>query len=184
MTVWRKRVRWATTWQIQQNECGPAKTQISLGIRSVWSESSLSAWRNLGSLATHWAHSEDSDQVWPIPRLNWVFAGCTVTLGFSNVAAHLLFYLKPVSLMFFSNLRTTYVRTEVWWRTGSNMLAGRRVRKKFRGVDWVTKLVCFCYYGNNIIQIINVLGWNTLANLKNNFVSPNLTFMKKSRVSR
>ena len=31
----------------------PAKTQISLGIRPVWSESSLSAWRNLGSLATH-----------------------------------------------------------------------------------------------------------------------------------
>ena len=37
----------------------PAKTQISLGICPVWSESSLSAWRNLGSLATHWAHSED-----------------------------------------------------------------------------------------------------------------------------
>ena len=37
----------------------PAKTQISLGIRPVWSESSLSAWRKLGSLATHWAHSED-----------------------------------------------------------------------------------------------------------------------------
>ena len=31
-------------------------------IRPVWSESSLSAWRNLGSLATRWAHSEDSDQ--------------------------------------------------------------------------------------------------------------------------
>ena len=39
-----------------------AKTQISLGIRPVWSESSLSAWRNLGSLFTHWAHSEDFDQ--------------------------------------------------------------------------------------------------------------------------
>ena len=37
----------------------PAKTQISLGIRPVWSESSLSAWRKLGSLATHWAYSED-----------------------------------------------------------------------------------------------------------------------------
>ena len=34
----------------------PAKTQISLGIRPVWSESSLSAWSKLGSLATHWAH--------------------------------------------------------------------------------------------------------------------------------
>ena len=40
----------------------PAKTQISLGIRPVWSETSLSAWRKLGSLATQWAHSEDSDQ--------------------------------------------------------------------------------------------------------------------------
>ena len=28
----------------------PAKTQISLGIRPFWSESLLSAWRNLGSL--------------------------------------------------------------------------------------------------------------------------------------
>ena len=37
----------------------PAKTQISLGIRPVWSESSLSAWRKLGPVATHWAHSED-----------------------------------------------------------------------------------------------------------------------------
>ena len=36
----------------------PAKTQISLGICPVWSESSLCAWRNLVSLATHWAHSE------------------------------------------------------------------------------------------------------------------------------
>ena len=53
------------------------KTQISLGIRPVWSESSLSAWRKLGSLATHWAHSEDSDQTGRMPRLIWVFAGRT-----------------------------------------------------------------------------------------------------------
>ena len=31
----------------------PSKTQISLGICPVWSESSLSPWRKLGSLATH-----------------------------------------------------------------------------------------------------------------------------------
>ena len=53
----------------------PAKTQISLGIRRVWSESSLSAWRKLRSLATHWEHSEDSDQTGRMPRLIWVFAG-------------------------------------------------------------------------------------------------------------
>ena len=49
----------------------PAKTQISLGICPVWSESSLSAWRKLGSLATHWAHSEGSDQAGRMPRLTW-----------------------------------------------------------------------------------------------------------------
>ena len=37
----------------------PVKTQISLGIRPVWSESSLSAWRNIGSSVIHWAHCED-----------------------------------------------------------------------------------------------------------------------------
>ena len=58
----------------------PAKTQISLGICPVWSESSLSAWRKLGPLATHWVHSEDSDQSGRMPRLIWVFAGCTLIL--------------------------------------------------------------------------------------------------------
>ena len=69
---------WAATWQNQQN-C-PAKTQICLGIRPVWSEPSLSAWRKLGSLASHWAFSEDSDQTGRMPRLIWVFAGRTFIL--------------------------------------------------------------------------------------------------------
>ena len=58
----------------------PAKTQISLDIRPVWSESSLSARRKRGSLAIHWAHSEDSDQTGRMPRLIWVFAGRTLIL--------------------------------------------------------------------------------------------------------
>ena len=58
-----------TKWHVR-----PAKTQIRLGIRSVWLESSLSAWRKLGSLAIHWLHSKESDQTALIPRLIWVFA--------------------------------------------------------------------------------------------------------------
>ena len=57
-----------------------AKTQISLGIRPVWSESLLSAWRKRGPLATHWVHSEDADQTGRMPKLIWVFAGRTATL--------------------------------------------------------------------------------------------------------
>ena len=58
----------------------PAKTQISLGIRPAWSESSLCVqWVAKGPRFLH-ADSEDSDQTGRMPRLIWVFAGCTLTL--------------------------------------------------------------------------------------------------------
>ena len=43
------------------------KTQISLGISAHFDQPSLSASRNLGPLATHWAHSKDSDQTGWMP---------------------------------------------------------------------------------------------------------------------
>ena len=49
-----------TKWHVR-----PAKTQIRLGIRPVWSGSSLSAWWKHGPLATHWG-----------PSLIRVFAVC------------------------------------------------------------------------------------------------------------
>ena len=56
------------------------KTQISLGTRPVWSESSLCAqWVAKDPRFLH-ADSEDSDQTRRMPRLIWVFAGRTVTL--------------------------------------------------------------------------------------------------------
>ena len=58
----------------------PAKTQISLGIRPVWSESSLcTQWVAKDTRFLH-VNSEDSDQTGLMPRLIWVFAGRTVTL--------------------------------------------------------------------------------------------------------
>ena len=58
----------------------PAKTQISLGIRPVWSESSLCAqWVAKDPSFLH-ADSKDSDQTGRMPRLIWVFAGRTLTL--------------------------------------------------------------------------------------------------------
>ena len=58
----------------------PAKTQISLGICPVWSESLLYAhWVAEDPSFLH-ADSEDSDQTGRMPRLIWVFAGRTLTL--------------------------------------------------------------------------------------------------------
>ena len=58
----------------------PAKTQISLGITPVWSESSLcTQWVAKDPNFLH-ADSKDSDQTGRMPRLIWVFAERTVTL--------------------------------------------------------------------------------------------------------
>ena len=52
----------------------PAKAQISLGIRPVWSKSSLCVqWVAEDPSFLH-ADSEDSDQTGRMPRLIWIFA--------------------------------------------------------------------------------------------------------------
>ena len=79
-----------TKWHVR-----PAKTQISLGILPVWSETSLSAWWKLGPLATHWSHSEDSDQTERMPRLIWVFARRTDQFV-DFVTSRLTSYCMPV----------------------------------------------------------------------------------------
>ena len=69
-------------WHDKTNKMSvrPAKTQISLGTRPVWSESSLSAqWVAKGPRFLH-VDREDSDQTGRMPRLIWVFAGRTLTL--------------------------------------------------------------------------------------------------------
>ena len=58
----------------------PAKTQISLGIRPVWSESSRCAQWVAKDPMLLLADSEDSDQTGRMPRLIWVFAGRTAIL--------------------------------------------------------------------------------------------------------
>ena len=65
----------------------PAKTQISLDIRPVWSESLLSAWRNLGPLPTRKAHSKDSDKTGQMPRLICLHWAHRLFCWFCRVAA-------------------------------------------------------------------------------------------------
>ena len=58
----------------------PANTQISLGIRPVWSEFSL--WAQWVAKEPSFLHedSEGTDQTGRMPRLIWVFAGRTLIL--------------------------------------------------------------------------------------------------------
>ena len=95
------------------------KTQISLG--PVWSESSLLAWRHLGSLATHWEHSED----WS----DWVDAYADLSLRW----AHTHFVGFVMSWLIWRNhgsLATRLVHSKdsdqtVWMRRLIRVFTGR-----------------------------------------------------------
>ena len=92
----------------------PAKTRISLGIRQVWSESSLSAWRKFGYLATHWAHSEDSDQTGRMPESP---LGAQSFCWFCHEAAHLFSCINVPNFQFleiacFLSLDMSHSRTK------------------------------------------------------------------------
>ena len=71
----------------------PAKTQISLGIHPVWSESSLCVqWVAKDPRFLH-ADNEDSDPTGLMPRLIWVFAWCTCNfVGF--VLSQLIYFCR------------------------------------------------------------------------------------------
>ena len=75
--------------------CAQRRLRSAWASAPVWSESSLYAWRKLGSLATYWAHSKDSDLTGRMPRLIWVFAGRTHFVGF--VMLRLTFLLGSLS---------------------------------------------------------------------------------------
>ena len=67
-----------------------AKTHISLGIRPVWSESSLSGWRKLGSLATHWVHSETLIRLGRCPAWSESLLGTQSFCWFCHEAVHMI----------------------------------------------------------------------------------------------
>ena len=83
LDVYDQRVHFQRVWNEPPHDktnkmtVRPAKTQISLGIRPVWSESLLcTQWVAKDPSFLH-ANSEDSDQTGRMPRLIWVFAGRT-----------------------------------------------------------------------------------------------------------
>ena len=81
MSEWNQRHLFCLTFEPPHDKTTkwhvcPAKTQISLGICPVWSESSLCAHlvAILKDLSFLYADSKDSDQTGRIPKLIWVFA--------------------------------------------------------------------------------------------------------------
>ena len=80
VSQWKAKLREPRHGKTNKLSVPPAKTQISLGIRPAWSESSLYVqWTAKDPRFLH-ADSEDSGQTGHSPRLVWVFAGLSLSL--------------------------------------------------------------------------------------------------------
>ena len=112
----------------------PAKTQISLGIHPVWSESSLcTQWVAKGPSFLH-ANREGSDQTGRMPRLTWVFAGRTC--HFVGFVTRRLIYI-PSSLIW------------RWWHlahfqpylpTGVMIMTWKRILQNLKLCSWLLNI--------------------------------------------
>ena len=94
----------------------PAKIQISLGIRPVWSEYSLSAWRNLGPLATHLSAQR---RLWS----DWADAQADLSLRFAYILLVLSYrgsykehsVVLNISVVQWTSAKFTVVNIHVGW---------------------------------------------------------------------
>ena len=100
---------WAASWQSQQKACASSEDSDQPGHPP--SESSLSAWRELRSLATYSAHIKDSDQTGRMPRLIWVFAGRTVVLLVLSWGGPCGTYWLQAKLVSLHNAKITFMTT-------------------------------------------------------------------------
>ena len=135
-------VRKSTFWQVRLT-----RTQISLRIRAVWSESSLSARRNCASLAIQNVPSEDSDQTARMRRLIWIFAGRTL-----------------VSKGTFSDVwRGTVIG--VWWnqRTLNDQGCKQARRLSVHCFFYNLSASPNCNFGPHLVQRQCRQSWNTIA---------------------
>ena len=114
-------------------------TQRRLGWASAQSDQSLlSAWRKLGSSATHWVHIEDSWQTGQMPRLIRILPGCTLILLVLSCHGSNYMYIteccsKDTQLYCYISIKPTQVKRESITNTNSN---GSGEPAHLRSVTW------------------------------------------------
>ena len=126
----------ATSWQKPtKRHVRPAKTQISLGICPIWSESSLSAWRKLGSLTTHWGHRPSGYPGWSESSLGAHITLLVLSWGGSNCVNNLyITFCKILFTVIIQEIRTSgkTVVTIIKFEQSSNINVSKRCNLNYK----------------------------------------------------
>ena len=136
-TAWRKYLSCLMTkptkWHVH-----PAKTQISLGIRTVWSKSSQCAQGVAKDPSFLLADGDDSDQTWRMPRLIRVFAGCTC--HFVGFVMRRLRFCKSLSHGLYLSFEPPRDKTE--GERGGSVVECRTPEREVRGSRPTAAVLC------------------------------------------
>ena len=144
----------------------PMNNQISLCIRSVWSDSSLSAWRNFAFLAA-------------VHRLIWIFTGHMFEATFSDVLFPVLCCAVPF-VLFLSKVNKVLLENKIF-------------KKKIQNKNLTTYLCllakspfCVFFFGDQEVAALspsrcgNILSWRLIMKYFLQSFSPFLWFKKGS----
>ena len=117
LCVWTSLLTWNVTIHLEKTKLSRLMTKpTKLALcHPVWSASSLPAWWNLGSLAIHWAHSEDSDQTGWMPESS---LGKQSFCWFCHEAAYLVFIKRSWKMQEHTNSGNK-LRGEATWEKQS-----------------------------------------------------------------
>ena len=128
------KLKWAMTWQSQQNDCAPSEDSDQPGrppsLIRVFDVRMKKAWVLSYPLSTQWR--QDSDQTGRMPRLIWVFAGCTcqfvcLSWGGSNIQVTSVNCLQTLSKkqsnkLLYCLLHTLANDTYMWLCSGHSVI--------------------------------------------------------------
>ena len=107
-------------WLVRQ-----AKTQISLGIRPVWTETSPPAWGKLGSFATHWAKAKTLIRLGGCPGWSESSLAHMSFCWFCHAAAQIIEYENSLSVSVKELVIPSTIRSSMSSRWQSYMLCRR-----------------------------------------------------------
>ena len=142
--------------------CAPAKTQISLGIHPVWSESSLYALWVAKDPRFLQPYSEYTGKSGRKPCLIWVFAGCTSFCWFFHALAHFTCWAVKASKHFpydinpVPNYFCKYVRVQFnFTYCNDTKFLGTQVWANNVDIDLTPQAVSGAVWSRSTLMILN-----------------------------
>ena len=163
-----------------------ALQRLRSALASVQSDqSTLSAWRSLGFLATHWMQSEDSDQTVWMRRLIWVFAGCSSHFVGFVMLHNIILYHETWLEWSFLMPDIAWINLKFIFGPGSDKRDHKGIKVKIKVIKQNERMtlinICWKFEGDIFINNKDMNVWTCVYNafFKHDVIKSIITFWRQ-----